>query len=131
MSSICPRLRGEDYDHCCGPFLSGEAVPPTAEHLMRSRYTAFGVGNASYLMQTWHPDTAPEELELDPLQRWYRLDIHDARSGGLMDSDGIVEFSAFYKHPDGNGVLREKSRFVRRNGRWVYLDGTIASRPNG
>lgn len=126
MSRPCPCLRGDTFERCCGPFLSGEATAPTAEHLMRSRYSAFGVGDADYLLDTWHPDTAPGSLELDPLQRWYRLDIHDTRAGGLMDRTGHVEFSAYYKHPGGNGVLREASSFVRERGKWYYLTGTTA-----
>lgn len=122
----CPCLRGEPFDTCCGPYLRGDATPPTAEHLMRSRYSAFGVGDADYLLKTWHSTTAPSDIELDSLQRWYRLDIHRTHAGGLLDAEGTVEFSAFYKHPDGNGVLRESSRFVREDGRWKYLDGVIA-----
>lgn len=127
MTVACPCLRGEPFDACCGPFLSGDAVAPTAEHLMRSRYSAFGVGDAHYLRQTWHSTTAPDTLELDDRQRWYRLDIHRTDAGGLLDAEGVVEFSAYYKHPDGNGVLRETSRFVRENGRWFYVDGTLAN----
>jgi SEC-C motif domain protein len=94
---------------------------------MRSRYSAFAVGDTNYLLRTWHPDTAPDSIELDPLQTWYRLDIRATRAGGLLDRNGTVSFSAYYKHPDGNGVLGETSRFVRERGRWLYLDGTIDS----
>lgn len=93
---------------------------------MRSRFSAFAVGDDGYLLGTWHPDTAPQVLELDPEQRWYRLDIHDTQAGGLMDSTGSVEFSAFYRHPEGNGVLREASRFVQVDRRWRYLDGVVS-----
>ncbi|KZE98631.1 MAG: YchJ family protein [Rhodococcus sp. (in: high G+C Gram-positive bacteria)] len=126
-SSLCPCLRGERFDACCGPFLRGPRTAPTAEQLMRSRYSAFSVGDAQYLLDTWHPTTAPETLELDPRQRWYRLDIHGTGAGGLLDHDGWVEFSAFYRHPDGGGELRERSRFVRDNGRWFYLDGRVST----
>lgn len=94
---------------------------------MRSRFTAFAVADEPYVLRSWHPDTAPLTVELDPEQRWYRLDIHQTRAGGLLDSEGFVEFSAYYRHPDGNGVLRESSRFVRDSGRWMYLDGSIAT----
>lgn len=126
MNRPCPCLRGETFENCCRPFLEGETAPPTAEQLMRSRFTAFSVGDADYLLETWHPSTSPKQLELDPKQRWYRLDVHATRAGGLLDLDGHVEFSAFYRHPDGNGSLRENSRFVRENGRWSYLDGVVA-----
>lgn len=93
---------------------------------MRSRFSAFSIGDADYLRSSWHRTTVPSDLDLDPDQRWYRLDIHDTQSGGLLDRDGVVEFSAFYRHPHGNGSLRERSRFVRESGRWFYLDGVIA-----
>nr|WP_296773303.1 YchJ family metal-binding protein [Rhodococcus sp. (in: high G+C Gram-positive bacteria)] len=125
--SACPCLRGVPFEQCCEPFLLGDALPPTAEHLMRSRFSAFAVEDAGYLLSTWHPSTAPENIELDPAQRWYRLDIESTRSGGLMDTSGDVEFSAYYRHPDGNGVLREASRFVKDERRWFYLDGVLAN----
>ena len=93
---------------------------------MRSRYTAFSVGDADYLRRSWHSSTVPPDLELDDRQRWYRLDIESTAAGGLVDTEGSVVFSAFYQPPGGNGVLRESSRFVRENGRWVYLDGITA-----
>lgn len=125
MTALCPCLRGEPFAACCEPYLRGDTEPPTAEALMRSRYTAFSVRDAEYLRRSWHPSTAPEDLDLDPAQRWYRLDIHDAVAGGLFDATGVVEFSAYYKHPDGPGVLTERSRFVREEGRWLYLDSLV------
>ena len=65
----CPCLSGLQYGECCGPFHSGDAFAPTAERLMRSRYSAFAVGDADYLLATWHPTTRPAELALDPEQR--------------------------------------------------------------
>ena len=127
MRAVCPCLRGESFAECCEPYLTRRAQPPTAERLMRSRYTAFSVRDAEYLLHSWHSDTAPVDLDLDPAQRWYRLDIHDTVAGGLLDADGVVEFTARYRHPDGPGVLRERSRFVRENGRWVYLDGQLTN----
>lgn len=93
---------------------------------MRSRFTAFAVGDVDYLRASWHPDTAPTALELDPDQRWYRLDIVSADAGGLFDDRGTVEFRAHYKHPEGAGTMSEDSRFVRVGGRWLYLDGVVS-----
>ena len=59
-----------DYGDCCGRFHSAVATAPTAERLMRSRYSAFAVGNEPYLLSTWHPDTRPSRVELDPAVRW-------------------------------------------------------------
>ncbi|MDQ1580588.1 MAG: motif domain protein [Microbacteriaceae bacterium] len=118
----CPCLSGETYDNCCGPFHRGEAAAPTAERLMRSRYSAFVVGDADYLLATWHPSTRPASLELDPGQRWFRLDILGRSEGGMLDTDGTVEFSARYRLDGIAGEQREVSRFVREDRRWFYLD---------
>jgi SEC-C motif-containing protein len=88
---------------------------------MRSRYSAFAVGDATYLLDTWHPDTRPSSLELDPEVRWYRLDIVGRTAGGLLDGAGTVEFRAYFRAADGeSGVQHENSRFERLNHRWYY-----------
>lgn len=103
-------------DECCGLFLAGSPAP-TALALMRSRYTAFALGDAAYLAGTWHPSTRPSDLQLDADTRWYRLDILDTAKGGPLDTTGIVEFEAFYR----GGSQRERSSFMREKGRWFYL----------
>ncbi|WP_448809795.1 YchJ family protein [Agromyces bauzanensis] len=120
----CPCLSGETFGACCGRFLAGIAEAPTAEQLMRSRYTAFGVGDADYLLATWHPSTRPAALELDPAMRWLRLDIVRRERGGPLDRDGVVEFRAHYRHDGERGELHEVSTFVREDGRWRYLAAT-------
>ena len=119
----CPCLTGLTYDACCGPLHSGAARALTAEQLMRSRYSAFAVGEASYLLKTWHPSTRPDELELDPSVRWYRLDVQATDAGTPFDTAGTVEFEAFRKGPGGAGSQHEVSRFVREDADWLYLDG--------
>jgi SEC-C motif-containing protein len=87
---------------------------------MRSRFTAFAIGDAEYLLATWHPRTRPFEVVVDG-PSWNRLDILDVVAGGPFDSDGIVEFRAHHRRPAGS--LHERSRFVREAGRWYYVDG--------
>ncbi|AMB59232.1 YchJ family protein [Microterricola viridarii] len=118
----CPCLSGESYGACCGRLHRGAADAATAEALMRSRFSAFAVGDAAYLLRSWHSSTRPAELELDAELRWYRLDIDGTSRGGLLDAEGTVEFTAFYRDADGRGSQHENSRFVREAGRWVYLD---------
>lgn len=118
----CPCLSGETYGACCGRYHSGAALAPTAEALMRSRFSAFAVGDAAYLLATWHPSTRPAELDLDPGLTWYRLDILDRRRGGPLDTEGTVEFRAFSKGPGGRSEQHEVSRFVRDNRLWFYVD---------
>lgn len=88
---------------------------------MRSRFSAFALGDVSYLLRSWHPSTRPTSLELDPGLRWYRLDIVRTEKGGPFDRDGIVEFEAYYKGADV-GMQHEVSRFVREGGTWFYVD---------
>ncbi|GAA1785272.1 YchJ family protein [Agromyces lapidis] len=118
----CPCLSGLTFGECCLRHLGGGSPAPTAVQLMRSRYTAFVVGDADYLLATWHPSTSPVELELDPSIRWYRLDILRTERGGPLDRDGIVEFAALYRHEDERGEQREVSRFDRSDDGWRYLD---------
>ena len=92
---------------------------------MRSRYTAFVVGDGRYLADTWHPGTRPDALELDPRQRWTGLEIIGTEAGDVHDDRGLVEFRAAWRYGGDSGVLHERSRFVRQSGRWWYLDGTI------
>ncbi|HCB59920.1 MAG TPA: hypothetical protein DEP82_18930 [Arthrobacter bacterium] len=121
----CPCLSGKAYTECCGRFHNGGAEAATAEQLMRSRYTAFALLNAEYLRKTWHPETAPAELEMDPAMEWRRLDILSTDRGGPLDNEGTVEFKAHFRHDGERGVHHETSRFVRENRRWYYVDGVL------
>ncbi|MFC0455645.1 YchJ family protein [Arthrobacter liuii] len=120
-------LSGEPYAACCGRFHSGRAQAATAEQLMRSRYSAFVRLDEGYLLRTHHPSTAPAGLDLDPAMEWRRLDILATGGGGPFDTAGTVEFKAYYRHGKARGVLHENSRFVREDGRWLYVDGDILS----
>ena len=92
---------------------------------MRSRYSAFAVGDAEYLLATWHPSTRPEDVDLDDDVTWRRLDILSTRAGGPLDRTGIVEFVAHYRSTSTRerDSLHEVSSFVREGGRWFYVDG--------
>ena len=123
-SSRCPCNSGDVLGSCCGPLLDG--VPaPTAERLMRSRYTAFALHDADHLRATWHPSTRPTRIELDDDLHWRRLVIVDRAGGGPFDSEGTVEFEAFWVQGGERGSLRERSRFTRESRRWFYVDGEI------
>ncbi|GAA2244909.1 YchJ family metal-binding protein [Herbiconiux moechotypicola] len=126
MSDRCPCLSGDTFGQCCEPYLAGRAHPPTAERLMRSRYTAFARGDATYLLASWHPSTRPASLELDPGIRWLSLEIVGRSGGGLLDTEGEVEFTARYRVTEADGTGRrgtqhERSRFGRDGGRWSYV----------
>ncbi len=119
----CPCRAGLPYAECCGRLHDGAATAGTAEQLMRSRYSAFAVGDPAYLLATWHPSTRPPSLELDPTVRWTGLDVLATTDGGLLASEGTVEFRAWYRHEGETGSQHETSRFVREDGAWRYLDG--------
>jgi SEC-C motif-containing protein len=85
---------------------------------MRSRYSAFVLRDAEYLLASWHPSMRPKKLTLDPDTRWVGLEVLSA-SGGVFDTEGIVEFRATHDR----GVQVERSSFVREGGRWYYVDG--------
>ncbi len=116
-----------DYGQCCGRYLEQGLGAPTAEALMRSRYSAYVLGHEAYLLQTWHPSTRPTALNLnaDVASKWIGLDIkrHD-----LQDSShATVEFVARYKINGRAHRMHEVSRFVKENDRWFYVDGDVKS----
>ncbi|WP_373300645.1 YchJ family protein [Streptomyces chromofuscus] len=127
----CPCGLAETFEMCCGRFLSqsragwtggtgtGGAAAPTAEALMRSRYTAFVRRDEAYLLRTWHPRTRPARLDLDPGMRWTGLEILGTTDGSAFHSTGTVTFRASFV----GGALHERSRFERVDGAWVYVDG--------
>jgi len=119
----CPCGTGLSYAECCGRLHAGTATAATAEQLMRSRYSAFAVGDAGYLLATWHPDTRPARLELDVHVRWTGLDVLATTGGSLLAAEGTVEFRAHHVRDREAGAQHENSRFVRVDGAWRYLDG--------
>lgn len=89
---------------------------------MRSRYTAFAVGDVAYLERTWHSSTRPRHLELDRATRWTKLEILGSTGGGAFHTEGTVEFRAHYRDRGGaEQSMHENSSFVREDGAWVYL----------
>lgn len=117
---------------CCGRYLDApsfaQSLPaPDAETLMRSRYSAFVRGDTAYLRATWHVSTCPQEVLADAGTRWLGLTV---RAHRVIDADHAeVEFIARYRAggagpASGRAVrLHERSRFVRENDRWYYVDG--------
>jgi SEC-C motif-containing protein len=118
----CPCGSGLPLADCCGRLHDGTATAATAEQLMRSRYSAFALGDAGYLLATWHPSTRPAALDLDGRVRWTGLDVLATSGGSLLAAEGTVEFRASYVVDGRSDAQHENSRFVRV-GRWRYLDG--------
>ena len=122
-SDPCPCGSGTRFADCCGPYLAEQAEAPTAEALMRSRYSAYVLENGNYLNRTWHPRTRPADLGLDDGTTWEGLTLIRTNGGGVDDERGIVEFSARCRVRETPGNLHEISEFVREQGRWYYVDG--------
>ena len=93
---------------------------------MRSRYAAFATGRFDYVFRTWHPRTRPADLSPSPGVAWLGLEVLRTVDGGTSDDVGTVEFRARFRSPDGAQVMHETSRFERRAGRWVYVDGDVS-----
>jgi SEC-C motif-containing protein len=117
----CPCGLDKAYDECCGAMHSGVATATTAELLMRSRFSAFAVGDEAYLLRTWHPTTRPREVDFDRKQKWTRLEILGKSGGGAFHTEGTVEFRAHFTYRGQRDSLHENSRFVRDEGQWSYL----------
>ena len=88
---------------------------------MRSRYSAFAVQDEAYLLRTWHSRTRVRRIGFDADQRWTGLDILATTDGGMLHPSGTVEFRAHFNRRGVLGSQHEVSRFVREDGRWVYL----------
>ncbi|MCZ2847885.1 YchJ family protein [Modestobacter sp. VKM Ac-2978] len=122
-SARCPCGTGLSYAECCGRLHAGPATAATAEQLMRSRYSAFAVGDAGYLLSTWHSSTRPRTLDLDPAVRWTGLEVLATTGGTLLAPEGTVEFRAHHRAGGVRGAQHEHSRFAREDGQWRYVDG--------
>ncbi|MBI5257944.1 MAG: hypothetical protein HY855_15675 [Burkholderiales bacterium] len=119
----CPCGSGRPCAGCCGRWMAGalQLQAPDAEALMRSRYSAYVLQQADYLLATWHPTTRPAQLAFEPGLRWLGLEVRRHQATGA--DTAIVEFVARSKLGGRAHRLHETSRFVREQGRWLYVDG--------
>ncbi|MDO5049776.1 MAG: YchJ family metal-binding protein [Actinomycetaceae bacterium] len=120
---ICPCGSTKEYSQCCEPYHRGTPAP-TAEALMRSRYSAFVLENEEYLLSTWDPRTRPPRVEFQPDIEWTGLEILKTVKGGLADTMGMVHFKAHFKTADGRGAQEERSKFLRpeSGAPWIFVD---------
>ena len=114
------RSRTVTFGECCGPLLQGKQFAVDAEALMRSRYTAYVLGDAAYLRRSWHPDTCPADLSLDAGVQWLGLKIE--RHTRISPTHAEVVFIARYRLDGRVYRLAEHSRFVLEQGRWLYCE---------
>ena len=126
---FCPCGSKKAAQYCCQMYLEGKKQPETAEKLMRSRYTAFCLGNIDYLIATLHRDRRQPETKSALAQsmkntRWLGLTIIATKQGNKSDRSGVVEFEAIYQTSQP-GQLHERSRFSKIDGKWFYVEGDI------
>ena len=124
----CPCGSGINYENCCGIFHSGKQHAHTAEQLMRSRYSAFALKNASYILQTEKLKVANSSFLLEEQLRettWIKLELLSTRGGLETDNSGEVQFRATYFNSGRMNQMTEHSLFKRINGKWMYT-GTKA-----
>ncbi len=125
VDQLCPCGLGQAYAACCGRYIGRAAVAPTAEALMRSRYSAYVCGDAKYLSHTWHASARPQAMDAERAVKWLGLEILMTEAGGDGDAQGTVEFVARYKVNGKAYRLHERSRFVKEGGQWFYVDGDV------
>ncbi len=126
---LCPCGTGNMYSNCCAPFHAGTAFPPTALQLMRSRYSAYALKKVDYLLETVvrdrvgdYPPASVRDFAMST--DWRRLDILGTDAGELGDSQGVVEFQAWYLQGNRLDCIRENSLFFVEDGRWNYSHGS-------
>ena len=127
MSQLCPCGSAVEYSLCCQPYVSGTQVAPDPSHLMRSRYTAFVLKEADYLINTWHPDCHAAEFRQDiesgfAQTQWQGLTVFGT-AAGKDENEGYVSFVARFTEAGKTAAIIECSRFLKENGRWYYIDG--------
>jgi len=128
--TLCPCNSGQVFDSCCGPIIGG--VPAaTVEVLMRSRYSAFALGDIGYLADTLSKE---ERAEFDQVEaektakdaKWQGLEVRAVTGGGKDDESGTVEFVARFRLNDQERIHHELAEFAREKGRWVCSGGTMS-----
>jgi SEC-C motif domain protein len=141
LAQPCPCGSGASAADCCARFFIpagaevGPASPPTAEALMRSRYSAYALGAIDHIMATHHPK-AQADVDRKSTEKWSReaswvgLDIVSSEAGREGDETGAVEFIARYELAGSPLTHHERAEFRRHEGRWYYWDGAmVKARP--
>ncbi|OOF53236.1 YchJ family protein [Rodentibacter trehalosifermentans] len=128
MTALCPCQSDKNYANCCGVFHHHQALPETAEQLMRSRYCAYVLKNIPYIVETTVPSQQPN-LALQTLQDWADntqwLGLQILNTETLSKTQSAVEFKAFFQGEEGEQTHQERSIFVKIEGRWYFIDPTV------
>ncbi len=129
LDQRCHCGSGALFGHCCWPIIDQQRGAPTAETLMRSRFSAYCIKNEAHLVRTWAPSTRPSRVSFSDTQEWLGLEIRSTSEGGLLNQVGTVEFIASFamaasdSEPRSESAIHELSSFERHEGLWVYVNG--------
>lgn len=128
LIDLCPCCSQKSYHDCCEPYHLWYKNAATAEILMRSRYSAYALRKADYLIKTWHPQTLPNKLAEDISEaKWIELEIHGVKSGS-QTNEAFVDFTARYRNKQGKAEkMHEISRFIKQGDHWFYVDGEFVN----
>ena len=137
----CPCGTGRIYSECCEPYITGKAKAPTAEALMRSRYSAYAEHAIDYIVNTCIRREKDNDIDHKSTRdwsersNWLGLKIISTEKGGLADKEGTVEFEAVYERNGLKDVHHEKAKFKRDSvtsgdetagvGEWLYDEGDV------
>jgi SEC-C motif-containing protein len=129
----CPCGSGRAFAECCEPYITGKIKAPTAETLMRSRYSAYAEHAVDYILNTCIHDIkddidVKQTRDWSEKSRWLGLKIISAEEGGPNDTKGTVEFEAVYERDGLRDIHHERARFKKQNGEWLYDEGDLVPR---
>lgn len=128
MNTLCPCHSQQAYHECCQPIHADHRAAATPEQLMRARYSAHVLGLVDFVVDTYHPSCHADEQRAAIAESidsdWLKLDVHSQEPGSHPD-EGFVTFSAYFAQDGQTLCLTERSRFLREDGVWYYIDGTF------
>src|ERR1700733_9591341 len=126
--NACPCGTGKEFAACCEPYIAGKAAAPTAEALMRARYTAYATGRIDFIEKSHAPETradfdrkASEKWSKE--SKWHGLQVVFTKGGTEKDQDGIVNFIAHFETGGQHYEHREIATFRKEGSNWLFLDG--------
>ncbi|GHV75861.1 UPF0225 protein [Spirochaetia bacterium] len=129
---LCPCGSGRPYAECCEPYITGAQKPPTAEALMRSRYTAYAEHAVDYIVETCVQNKdGKQNIDIKGTRawsegsRWLGLKILSVTKGESADTEGTVEFEASYERDGLRDIHHERARFKKVDGQWLYDEGDV------
>jgi SEC-C motif-containing protein len=130
--NLCPCGSGRDYAACCEPIISGKVEAPTAEALMRARYSAYVKHEINFIIDSCIKKNDKRDIDEKATRDWSEkstwlgLHILHTEKGGENDTEGVVEFTADYEQDGLKDRHHETGRFKKIEGRWLYDDGSVA-----